>query len=100
MTELCREADLYTVPATEITGIEDKHRAMAEMLVAAVTCDYDPATYADHTAERLADLLAAKAADPTATVTPIRAIAPEPEVDVLAMLEASLAAIHAQKGAA
>ncbi len=95
VSELCREAELYDVPATDMS-FNPKFLPVAEQLIAMMTSDYDPEDYADHSAERLAELLAAKAADPSATVTSITAHAPAtPEVDMMAMMEATLAALKA-----
>lgn len=99
VSEMCRDDDLYDVPVTATT-FDPKYLSVAEQIIDLMTSDYDPAAYADHTAERLAELLAAKAADPSATITTLTPKAAEPAIDTLAMLEASLAALKAGKDAA
>lgn len=100
VSEMCRDAEVYDVPVTD-TSFDDKYLGLAGQLIEMVTADYNPEVYRDRTAERLAELLAAKAADPGATISVLPAPkAAEPEIDMLAMMEASLAALKAGKGEA
>lgn len=99
VSEMCRDAELYDTPVTD-TSFDPKFLPMADQLVEMVTTNYDPTMYEDHTADRLAELLAAKAADPSATVTTIAPKAPTAEADLMAAMEASLAALMAGKDAA
>jgi non-homologous end joining protein Ku len=97
LTEVCRDQDLYEVPLTDMTA-DARFIPTAGALIAAVTTDYDEALYYDNSGARLAEILAEKAANPDATVTPITTVErPVPADNMLALLEASLAAA---KGAA
>jgi len=95
VSEMCRPEDVYELPVTA-TDAEAKYLDFAKQLIDAATTDFDPEEYRDHTAERLDQVLAAKA-NGEATVTTITPRKAEPEVDLLAAMEASLAALKAGK---
>jgi DNA end-binding protein Ku len=78
-------------------GIKPAERAMAEQLVAAMTSAFDPAAYHDDYREALLSIIEAKAAGAEIAEPP----APQPAgvTDLIAALEASVAAAKASRAA-
>ncbi len=86
------------LPAAGEAGIRPAERAMAEQLVAAMTETFDPAAYRDEYRAALLAIIEAKAAG-EAPAPPVEAPSPT-VVDLMAALEASVAAARAAKAAA
>jgi DNA end-binding protein Ku len=94
--EIRPTADL-ALPEAEVE-IKPAERKMAELLIDAMTAEFDPAAYRDEYREALLSLIEAKAAG-----TEIAAAAPEPAAgvaDLMAALELSVAAAKAARAPA
>ncbi len=92
-----RPAGELDLPAAEATAVKPAERAMAEQLVAAMTEPFDAAAYRDEYRDALVAIIEAKVAGeaPVAVAAP-----PSPTVvDLMAALEASVAAARAAKAA-
>lgn len=92
--EVVPAEELEEVPAVDELEVSDREIAMAEQLIASLSTSFDPSRYQDTYRERVLELIEQKAAGQTISV-------PEPEeeparvVDLLAALEASVAAAKA-----
>jgi len=73
--------------------------AMAEQLIESLSVPFDPTAYRDEYRERVLDLIDRKAAGEEVAVQPTAA-APAPVPDLMAALEASVAAVRANGGSA
>ncbi len=89
---LIRPDDIAEVDTIENHEPTEKERALFSALLEASKAQFDPATYANVTKERLAALVAARAADPDAVVTMASPIERPAADDLEAALEAMLAA--------
>lgn len=92
----------FEVLATDVE-LRPQEEQLARSLIDSLTSDFDPGSYADRYAEAVADLVASKAADPTAT----RPKAPEPAgpedepaTDLVEALRASVERAKAQRRSA
>lgn len=95
LVALCWPDDLYaSVDPVEHT-FTPQQMARAEELVKAMMTDFLPEEYTDGTADRVAAIIESKATGtPIATITP--AAPAQPQIDILAALEASLAAVKGE----
>src|SRR5688572_4206172 len=91
------------VPQSEIDGIpdedlkfDDREVALARQLIDTYASDFDPEQYKDEYREAVLDLIEQKAAGETVTL-PERVEAPAKVVDLMAALEASIAAAKGAK---
>ncbi len=73
--------------------------AMAEQLIESLSTPFDPTAYRDEYRERVLDLIDRKAAGEEVAVQPVAA-APAPVPDLMAALEASVAAVRGNGGPA
>jgi DNA end-binding protein Ku len=78
------------------TEISEKELAMAEQLIESLTEKFEPEKYHDEYRERVIELIEQKAAGQEVVLQPV-AEAPEKVVDLMAALEASLAAAKKEK---
>jgi DNA end-binding protein Ku len=88
----------------ELDGLADVEAtraevAMAEQLIASLSTPFDPTAYRDEYRERVLDLIDRKAAGEEVAVQPAAA-APAPVPDLMAALEASVAAVRGNGGPA
>jgi DNA end-binding protein Ku len=83
--------ELDTINEAEATARE---LAMAEQLISTLSADFEPEKYHDEYRERVLELIERKAAGETVTVQP-QAEEPAAAPDLMAALEASLAAVRA-----
>jgi DNA end-binding protein Ku len=86
----------------ELEGLADVEAtraevAMAEQLIESLSVPFDPAAYRDEYRERVLDLIDRKAAGEEVAVQPAAAT-PAPVPDLMAALEASVAAVRANGG--
>lgn len=87
--------DPAEVPELEpVEGVEvsDRELAMAQQLVDSLVADFEPAKYSDTYREKVMDLVERKAAGESGLVEAPAAVAQEKVVDLMAALEASVAA--------
>jgi DNA end-binding protein Ku len=85
---------LDDLPAAEDRNISDRELKMARQLVDSLTSEFDPSRYRDEYREKVLDLIERKAAGEEIAVQP-EAPAPARVPDLMAALEASLAAVKA-----
>ena len=85
------------VPTTEATKPSEREMAMARQLVESLSTEFDPSKYHDDYRERVLELIERKAEGEEIAEAPQPAAA-APVVDLMAALEASLAAARAAKG--
>src|SRR3954451_6143781 len=85
------------VPGDEI-DITDRELAMAEQLVSTLTTDFDLGKYKDDYRDRVMELIEAKSQGVEVVAAPVTEAA-TPVVDLMAALEASLAAAKTRDGA-
>jgi DNA end-binding protein Ku len=90
-------ADLE-VPSAESTKPSERELAMAEQLVESLSTDFDPAKYHDDYREKILELIDRKA-DGEVIAEVAQPTASAPVVDLMAALEASLAAARSGKPA-
>jgi DNA end-binding protein Ku len=88
----------------ELEGLADVEAtraevAMAEQLIASLSVPFDPTSYRDEYRERVLDLIDRKAAGEEVAIQPAPA-APAPVPDLMAALEASVAAVRGNGGPA
>ncbi len=87
--------DPAEVPELEPVGeveVSDRELAMARQLVESLVTEFEPAKYQDTYREKVLDLVERKAAGETGLVEAPAAVSPEKVVDLMAALEASVAA--------
>ena len=87
----------------ELEGLDDveaneREVAMAQQLIESLSTPFDPTAYRDEYRERVLDLIERKAAGEEVAVQPAAA-APAPVPDLMAALEASVAAVRGNGGA-
>jgi DNA end-binding protein Ku len=85
---------LDDLPAAEDRNVSDRELKMARQLVDSLTSEFDPSRYRDEYREKVLDLIERKAAGEEIAVQP-EAPAPARVPDLMAALEASLAAVKA-----
>ncbi len=73
-------------------AVEERETAMARQLIAALEADFEPGRYADSYREAVLELIERKAAGEAATTVALSAPASDTVVDLMAALEASVAA--------
>jgi DNA end-binding protein Ku len=83
---------LDDLPAEGDLGASDREVAMAEQLIASLSADFDPSKYSDEYREKVLDLVERKAEGHALAVQP-ETPAPAAVPDLMAALEASLAAV-------
>ena len=84
------------VPTADSTRPSDRELAMAQQLVESLSTEFDPSKYQDTYREQVLELIEKKAEGQEIAAAPEPA-APAPVVDLMAALEASLAAARAGK---
>lgn len=94
--EIVAPSDLE-VADTSAVAPSDRELTMAEQLVQSLSAPFDPAKYRDEHREKVLALVEAKA-EGQEIVAPEAAEAPAPVVDLMAALEASLAAARQRQG--
>jgi DNA end-binding protein Ku len=83
---------LDELPAAEERNVSDRELKMARQLVDSLTSEFDPSRYRDEYREKVLDLIERKAAGEEIAIQP-EAPAPAKVPDLMAALEASLAAV-------
>jgi DNA end-binding protein Ku len=83
---------LDELPAAEERNVSDRELKMARQLVDSLTSEFDPSRYRDEYREKVLDLIERKAAGEEIAIQP-EAPAPTKVPDLMAALEASLAAV-------
>jgi DNA end-binding protein Ku len=93
--EVVPSDDLDELPDSEELSVSDRELTMARQLVDSLASDFDPTKYRDEYREKVLNLIERKAEGAEIAVQPE---APEPTAvpDLMAALEASLAAVQAQ----
>ena len=85
---------LDELDAVEEAEASDRELRMAEQLIESLSADFDPSKFHDDYRERVLELIERKAAGEEITVQP-QVEEPSPAPDLMAALEASLAAVRA-----
>jgi DNA end-binding protein Ku len=85
--------DLDGLPEAEDLKVSERELKMARQLIESLTDTFDPSKYKDEYREKVLELIEAKAAGDEIAVTP-EAPAPAKVPDLMAALEASLAAVR------
>lgn len=93
--EVVPQEDIEGIPQEELE-FDDREVALARQLIETYASDFDPEQYKDEYRERVLDLIEQKAAGET-VVLPEKAEAPAKVVDLMAALEASIAAAKGGK---
>jgi DNA end-binding protein Ku len=93
--EIVPAGDLDELPEAGALKVSDRELAMAQQLVDSLASDFDPTKYRDEYREKVLNLIERKAEGAEIAVQPE---APEPQAvpDLMAALEASLAAVKSQ----
>src|SRR3954466_6658300 len=96
--EVVPRTDLDGLPEAEELKVSEREVQMAQQLIESLVTDFEPARYKDEYREKVLELIEAKAAGPEIVPHPG---APQPTAvpDLMAALEASLAAVSAPKKA-
>jgi DNA end-binding protein Ku len=102
-TMLCGDEVLPPDRLDELDSVEEaeaskRELTMAQQLIDSLSGDFDPSKYHDEYRERVLDLIERKAAGEEIAVQP-QAEEPEAAPDLMAALEASLAAMNEEEGA-
>ena len=90
--EVVPKEDLDGLPEAEELQVSDREVKMAQQLIESLATDFEPARYKDEYREKVLELIEAKAAGEEIAVAP-EAPAPAKVPDLMAALEASLAAV-------
>jgi DNA end-binding protein Ku len=90
--EVVARTDLDGLPEAEELKVSDREIQMAQQLIESLVTDFEPARYKDEYREKVLQLIEAKAAGEEITSAP-EAPAPAKVPDLMAALEASLAAV-------
>ena len=96
--EVVPESELEGLPGSK-ANVSDRELTMAKQLIESLSGDFDPAKYHDTYREKVLELIEQKAAGKE-IVAPPEPKAATPVVDLMAALEASLAAAKGEKKAA
>jgi DNA end-binding protein Ku len=86
------------VPSSESVAPSEREVAMATQLIESLSGSFDPGRYRDEYRDKVLALIDAKAGGGT-VAEPVAASRPAPVVDLMAALEASVAAVREQAGA-
>lgn len=97
--EVVPKDDLDDLPAEGELSASDREVAMAEQLIASLSSEFEPSRYRDEYREKVLDLVERKAEGHAIAVQP-EAPAPAAVPDLMAALEASLAAVKGKPAAA
>ena len=97
--EVVPKADLDGLPDAEELKVSEREVQMAQQLIESLVTDFEPARYKDSYREKVLELIEAKAAGAEIVAQP-EAPAPTAVPDLMAALEASLAAVGPKKSAA
>ncbi|HEX6023754.1 MAG TPA: Ku protein [Solirubrobacter sp.] len=92
--EVVPKEDLDGLPEAEELQVSDREVKMAQQLIESLATEFEPERYRDEYREKVLELIEAKAAGEEIAVAP-EAPAPEKVPDLMAALEASLAAVSA-----
>ena len=90
--EVVPKEDLDGLPEAEELQVSDREIKMAQQLIESLATDFEPERYKDEYREKVLELIEAKAAGEEIAVAP-EAPAPAKVPDLMAALEASLAAV-------
>ncbi len=90
--EVVPKEDLDGLPEAEELQVSDREIKMAQQLIESLATDFEPGRYRDEYREKVLELIEAKAAGEEIAVAP-EAPAPAKVPDLMAALEASLAAV-------
>jgi DNA end-binding protein Ku len=96
--EVVPPEDIEELPEESELKVSDRELKMAEQLIDSLTSEWDPEKYSDEYREKVLDLIERKAQGEEITVQP-EAPAPERVPDLMAALEASLAAVKGDSAA-
>src|SRR5215218_300257 len=91
--EVVPKEDLDGLPEAEELKVSDREIKMAQQLIDSLATDFEPERYTDSYREKVLELIEAKAAGEEIAVAP-EAPAPAKVPDLMAALEASLAAVR------
>src|SRR3954464_13424239 len=91
--EVVPKDDLDGLPEAEDLKVSDREVKMAQQLIESLVTDFEPERYKDEYREKVLELIEAKA-EGQEIVTPAEAPAPAKVPDLMAALEASLAAVR------
>jgi DNA end-binding protein Ku len=94
--EVVPTGDLDGLPDADELKVSDREVAMAQQLIDSLTGEFEPERYKDEYREKVLDLIERKAAGEEITTAP-EAPAPAKVPDLMAALEASLAAVEKPK---
>jgi DNA end-binding protein Ku len=94
--EVVPKEDLDGLPEAEELKVSDREVKMAQQLIDSLATEFEPARYKDEYREKVLELIEAKAAGEEIAVAP-EAPAPAKVPDLMAALEASLAAVDKPK---
>src|SRR5215210_7451807 len=94
--EVVPKDDLDGLPDAEELKVSDREVAMAQQLIESLTGEFEPSRYRDEYREKVLDLIERKAAGEEITAAP-EVAAPAKVPDLMAALEASLAAVDKPK---
>jgi DNA end-binding protein Ku len=93
--EVVPKEDLDGLPEAEELQVSDREVKMAQQLIESLATDFEPERYRDEYREKVLELIEAKAAGEEIAVAP-EAPAPAKVPDLMAALEASLAAVSSE----
>ena len=91
--EVVPKDDLDGLPEAEELKVSDREVAMAQQLIDSLSGEFEPSRYKDEYREKVLELIERKAAGEEITAAP-EAPAPAKVPDLMAALEASLAAVR------
>jgi DNA end-binding protein Ku len=94
--EVVPKEDLDGLPEAEELQVSDREIKMAQQLIESLATDFEPGRYRDEYREKVLELIEAKAAGEEIAVAP-EAPAPAKVPDLMAALEASLAAVSSDE---
>ena len=96
--EVVPKEDLDGLPEAEELKVSEREVKMAQQLIESLVTDFEPARYKDEYREKVLELIEAKAAGEEIVVAP-EAPTPAEVPDLMAALEASLAAVELRRQA-
>jgi DNA end-binding protein Ku len=94
--EVVQTEDLDGLPAADELQVSDREVAMAQQLIDSLSGEFEPERYRDEYREKVLDLIERKASGEEITAAP-EAPAPAKVPDLMAALEASLAAVRSDE---
>jgi DNA end-binding protein Ku len=95
--EVVPHDDLDDLPSSKSLKVSDREVKMAQQLIDSLSSDFDPSKYRDEYRDKVLDLIERKASGEEIAVQP-EAAAPAKVPDLMAALEASLAAVKDDDG--